>query len=772
MKTINVFLLITAFFLFGKNAIAQTPQIIISEIMYNPPEDGADSLEFIEIYNNENTDIDLQGFQFTEGISYIFPNVILPTQEYLVIAKDSLAFQNTFGISALEWNSGSLNNSGETIELQDGNGNMLDIVNFQNAAPWPTAANGLGASIVLCDVNAPNNVPTNWKAATTPTNIFINNQEIIANPNADSECANGPIISFIGHSISIIENNTFFDLKIAIENGNADLTTITFLMNDISTATLNEDFALLNTPPFEISFTSNVEKDTQTISIQIIEDLAIESNETVIFHLSNPTNGAIVDPMFDTFEMTIEDDDATLPDLMISEIMYNPPESGTDSTEFIELYNNDTIDVNLIDYTFSAGVNFTFPEIIIEPNEYIVIASDSNAFFNYYGFIPLQWTSGSLTNTGEIIELRNPGGSVADVVEYANTAAWSIAADGNGASLVLCDYESDNNNSTNWESSISSTGIMVEGKDLNADPGMENNCFVPLSAYPIRDIGTMTSVNAEGILDSLNKKCELQGVVYGVNLNLSNDGLQFVLIDENNNGITVYSNSETFGYDVLEGDEIIVQGTMAQFNGLAEIVPDTLWFISQNNLLTIPQEVTMLNESTESQLIQIKNLSIINSDDWNNSDLTGFNVAVTNGVDTFDMRIDKDIDLYEMMVPDFSFHLTGLGGQFDQDAPYIDNYQISPRYFEDLEMTTSLDFIQKRDLIQLFPNPTSDFLFIKNNNSFKGLLVTNLLGQVIFSKELLKTDETINLSKWQSSFYIFNFYNNEKSTTFKVFKKN
>lgn len=35
---------------------------IITEIMYNPPESGVDSLEYIEIYNNTNSEIDITGF--------------------------------------------------------------------------------------------------------------------------------------------------------------------------------------------------------------------------------------------------------------------------------------------------------------------------------------------------------------------------------------------------------------------------------------------------------------------------------------------------------------------------------------------------------------------------------------------------------------------------------------------------------------------------------------------------------------------------------------
>lgn len=772
MKTLNVLFLVLTFFFFGKISIAQTPDLIITEIMYNPPEDGADSLEFIEIYNNENTSVNLLGIQFTQGVSYTFPNITLASQEYIVLAKDSVAFQTIYGTTAHEWSTGSLSNNGEIIELQDQNGNIIDMVDFQDINTWPTASNGLGASLVLCDVESDNNLVENWMEAITPTNVFINTLEIIANPNAISACPTGPIIGFLGSNISVIEDDIFIDLEIVMEKGNVNLTTATFSINTNSTAFWNEDFNIDSNTPFQIEFTPNIETDTQIISIQILDDLEIENNEVIIFELSNPTNEAIIDPMHDTFELIIEDNDATLPDLIISEIMYNPPEIGTDSTEFIELYNNDTIAINLIDYTFSEGINFTFPEIILNPSEYIVIASDSNAFASYYGFMPLQWTSGSLINSGEIIELRNPGGSVADVVEYDNTAQWSLDADGNGASIVLCDYDSDNNIPTNWDASISQTGIIIEGKPLNADPGLDNNCFIPLATFPSREIGLMTTVDSIGILDSLNKKCELQGIVYGVNLNLSNGGLQFVIIDENNNGITIYSNAGNFGYEVLEGDEVIVQGTIAQFNGLAEIIPDTLWMVSQNNVLTNAVEVTSLDEITESQLIKINNLNIINIDDWNNFDPLGFNVSVTNGVDTFEMRIDRDIDLYQIPAPSFNFNLTGLGGQYDENTPYDSGYQILPRSFDDLEMITSSTVFQNESDFNFFPNPVSDILFVENNNAYQNLRVVNIIGEEIFSINQLKKKEQIDLSKWKSGSYIFIFYDLDKSKSIKIFKQN
>ncbi|MFK7770698.1 MAG: lamin tail domain-containing protein [Saprospiraceae bacterium] len=767
MKTIQTTtFLFLCFFFFGKTTSAQTPQLIISEIMYNPPEDGTDSLEYIEIYNNENTSVNLAGIEFSQGITYSFPNIDIAAQTYFVVAKDSVAFQNVFGTFALQWESGTLSNNGETLELINGIGTTIDLVEYQISPP----TNGLGASVVLCDLQSDNNILTNWMEAMTSTGFMINEKEIIANPFENSECPIGPIIRFLESSISLLEDDLLINISMVLENGNANPTEVIFQLDPNSDAILNEDFTLASTLPITVTFPAGIEKDTQNITLQIIEDFNIESNEVANFSLLNPTNDAIVNPMHHTFKLIIEDDDATLPDLMISEIMYNPPETGSDSTEFIEIYNNDVLDVNLVNYYFSEGLNYTFPEVILGAGEYIVIARDSLAFANYYGFLPLEWTSGSLTNSGEILELRNPGGSVADVVEYSNTATWSELANGMGASLVLCDVNANNNDPTNWNSSISETGITIEGFELKADPNMENNCLIPLSQFPIRKIGVMTSTNIDGEIDSLNRKCELQGIVYGVNFNETNNGLQFVIIDDLGDGITVYNNSSTFGYSVNEGDKIMIQGTITQFNGLAEIIPDTLFVLSNNNTLTNPTEVTVLDESTESQLVEIKNLTIVNTSDWDNSDPNGFNVEVTNGTDIFEMRIDQDVDLFEMDVPNFSFNLTGLGGQYDSDNPFLEGYQILPRYLEDLEMITSTSDLGKELNITFYPNPINDFLTIEMNQQADKIEIYNILGQVVFINSTPDLLEKIDTQNWKSGIYLVSVFLKNEKLTYKIFK--
>lgn len=208
--------------------------------------------------------------------------------------------------------------------------------------------------------------------------------------------------------------------------------------------------------------------------------------------------------------------------------------------------------------------------------------------------------------------------------------------------------------------------------------------FFAQQTYPVYTVATVTTNDVDGVADSLDVLCQLQGIVYGINIRGAGNGLQFTIIDGENNGIGVFSSTRDFGYTVAEGDEVIVQGVIDQFNGLTQIVPDTLWRVSQNNTLVDPTLVTALGESTESQLIQIENVTLVDPSDWTNSG-SGFNVDITNGADTFLMRIDADTDIFGMDPPSGIFDITGIGGQFDFGAPLDEGYQILPRYIADID---------------------------------------------------------------------------------------
>jgi hypothetical protein len=205
---------------------------------------------------------------------------------------------------------------------------------------------------------------------------------------------------------------------------------------------------------------------TGTWDWNIPTDQALGSTYTVI--VSGMQAGEPTDASDAVFSIILP---AALPNVVITEIMYNPPESGTDSLEFIEIYNNDLISVNLLGWYFSLGVVYVFPDYTLAPGAYCITAVKSSAMFNTFGVNALQWTSGGLSNSGEAIELRNAGGEIIDNVTYDDVAPWPTSVAGYGPSLTLCDPSSDNSLAANWSASIEFAAINTAGTIIYATPG-------------------------------------------------------------------------------------------------------------------------------------------------------------------------------------------------------------------------------------------------------------------------------------------------------------
>ncbi|MDG2426394.1 MAG: lamin tail domain-containing protein [Flavobacteriales bacterium] len=203
--------------------------------------------------------------------------------------------------------------------------------------------------------------------------------------------------------------------------------------------------------------------------------------------------------------------------------------------------------------------------------------------------------------------------------------------------------------------------------------------------YPIADV---RGVNILGGLDSLLVPCELRGVIHGFNTYPS--GLQFTIIDPTA-GIQVFSAVDNFNYLVAEGDSIRIRGSIAQFMGTAQILVDTLILSTEGEALYDPELVNTLDEYSESRLVRLKCAELVDASQWTNATPL-FDVQITTGIDTFLMVIDADTDLFGSPAPYGVFGVTGIGGQRDEQTPWIEDYTILPRSLEDLSTPVDADF--------------------------------------------------------------------------------
>lgn len=279
----------------------------------------------------------------------------------------------------------------------------------------------------------PGGTPTDLSNATFSITIPLNPAILVTSPNGGESWEQGSTQNITWTATDFTEN-----VKIELNDG---AKAITLLATDIPAT-------------------------AGTWSWTIPADQAVGSNYTII--VSDAVDGVPTDVSDAPFSIVALPSPAQI---VITEIMYNPPETGNDSLEYIELYNAGLSAVNLAGWTFSLGVVFTFPDYSLNPGAYVIVSINSAAFLNLFGLPSLQWTSGALGNGGEPIELKSASGVVMDYVNYDDVAPWPLAADDFGPSLVLCDPSLDNSDGSNWTTAVEFVAKNAAGLAIYGNPG-------------------------------------------------------------------------------------------------------------------------------------------------------------------------------------------------------------------------------------------------------------------------------------------------------------
>jgi len=142
--------------------------------------------------------------------------------------------------------------------------------------------------------------------------------------------------------------------------------------------------------------------------------------------------------------------------IVISEIMPNPSQVGDSYGEWIELYNNDTVQHSLQDWIIKdmgTDEHIIAEELLILPGEYLVIGRNNDESVNGGVSVDYVATSFILSNTADELILFDDLGNRVDEVVY--TSAFPF---GNGSSMHIMDMSLDNALAENWNASASTYG--------------------------------------------------------------------------------------------------------------------------------------------------------------------------------------------------------------------------------------------------------------------------------------------------------------------------
>ena len=212
-----------------------------------------------------------------------------------------------------------------------------------------------------------------------------------------------------------------------------------------------------------------------------------------------------------------------------------------------------------------------------------------------------------------------------------------------------------------------------------------------------------------------------------------------------------------------------VSGTLDQFNGLTQIVPNEIQFESTLTTPLEPAVVTQLNEESESNWIQMENMRIVNVADWTTgTGGGGFNVVFEDeqGND-FSIRVDADVPLFNQSYPfdeNTRVRLTGIGGQFDRDEPFNSGYQMLVYELE--MMSHSEDFTQSK--LKVYPTVCKEQVFI-NAPVSANFEVVNTQGVAVKKGHLFQGHSAVNLSGLHRGWFFLRIQLNHGVEVKKIF---
>ncbi|RPI61383.1 MAG: hypothetical protein EHM44_08760, partial [Ignavibacteriales bacterium] len=406
--------------------------IVINEIMYAPT---SPQPEWIEIYNRSNKVIDLKNYQIADAadtIKIISQSTILNPNEFLIVTKDSLIFNyyninSNYVISSFP----TLNNSEDRLILLDSLNRVIDSLYYSSA--WGGNNN---KSLERVDVNSPSTDSSNWR---TSKSIFNGTP--------------GTYNSVTQKDFDLLADDILFTPKFPL------------VVETVSVAAFVKNIGK-NSAAFSIDLYEDTNLDSiPDTFIETISNLNLMVNDSASYQFSYLIQSLLIKKAFYVKVFFEQDQDTTnnsfykdiepgFPNqtIVVNEIMFAPLGG---EPEWIELYNNSDVNINLKDWAvwdvITTPVRATIQnDFIIPANGYVVLTKDSS-ITNYHRFISspiLELNLSSFNNDQDGVVLKDNRGIAIDSVLYSNQ--WGGTS---GFSLERISSAISSNNQLNWGSS-------------------------------------------------------------------------------------------------------------------------------------------------------------------------------------------------------------------------------------------------------------------------------------------------------------------------------
>ena len=566
----------------------------VSELNYHPTDTAGDT-EYIEFLNTSSgltsTTLNLSGVTISEGPGdpFVFDNgVTLAAGERLLVVSDVSAFNANYPsvnfTQIVGQYSGSLSDGGETIRVDDANGETILEFDYNDSDPWALAADGAGGSLQVVDeLNTPldrfgkyyswrssvnaGGTPGEGPIDVTPT-VVVN--EVLAHtdaPNVDFVELFNPTNSsinvggwYLSDSATQLQKyqipaNTIIAAGgyLLVDENNFNPTPTNPGANDFALSSSGEEVWLTQFAGGETTFQDVVSLGA-TFNGESFGRIPNGSGRLTALASLTPNeanSSARIGPLLIT-EINYHPDDPTSEDLAIEATL------TASDLEFIEVYNPTSSPIDLANWQLRGESDFDFSIGSIAGQTAFLITrfdpTDPNnadrtaAFRNHYGLSDgvalLGGYSGSLSNSWGRVELQQPDPTslndpeiahvTADEFVYDDLSPWPDA-DGNGLTLQRIAANVVGHLPSNWNALVPTPGVasLVQA--------------VPQIASLVRDGGNEDRPDS---IETLSITFDTDVNVSVGDLSLRNDTLGGTVIDTTGLLFNYDSSSQTATWDL------------------------------------------------------------------------------------------------------------------------------------------------------------------------------------------------------------------------------
>ncbi len=444
--------------------------IVFNEIMYAP---SGGMPEWVELYNRSGTIVNLKNRKISDNTSSVYItrlDVFLPADSFIILSKDSsiLDFYSIPSRLLVLPSLPSLNNTGDDIVIRDSAG-----VHFDSLSYTPDWGGSSGRSLERISSEMPTNNISNWgttesiyKGTPGRTNSLTPKENDLRISSFTSLKPYG----IIGEEIKIyvnvknsgIINSGNYLLELFNDSNEDSIAQAGELVNTVNGSTVLSGDSVLQ------EFQLNVFAEGANYLIAVIENTPDEdlTNNTAFLKFIGVEINEIRS------------------DLVINEFMYSP---ASPEPEWIEIYNRSSKVIEMKNYLTADNRDtsvINLNSLMINPGEYLVIASDST-MMNYYNINSYLLVANipSLNNTGDKILLMDSLGRVIDSLEYSTS--WGTA----GRSVERTSFDASSVDSSNWRICLSK---------YNGTPGYINSVTTKEYDIEIRDLSCIPRYPVKG----------------------------------------------------------------------------------------------------------------------------------------------------------------------------------------------------------------------------------------------------------------------------------